>query len=448
LQLLVLFFLAFLFLFASAFLTAVNCSLRSLHFQERSEERLGKYFFYRPIHHYFFPQFLYEGLLSATIFSQTITRFFYALTSLALLIHLTFDSFANRSLFLAGGAFLSFIVFLMLFAEFIPRIVAARYPEKVLKFCGPIASFFMLLAFPITFIILKLSKSHYPAIAFEEPLTQTKREIIEIIQRTRVSPELNTHEKKLIAYALRFKDRIAREVMVPRVDVFSLCAETSIKEAAKLIKEQGYSRIPVYRNSVDNIVGVLMYKDILSEYMKFEAGGGDKAVLEAPIEQIQKNVLYTPETQKISNLLLEFRKEQVHLAIVVDEYGGTEGIVTIEDILEEIVGEIEDEYDEEEELCFPQSDGTWIVDARMSILDVEQQLGIIIPQEGDYDTVGGYIFHCAGSIPSKGYVIHQEEFEMEILRSDERRVERVRVKSLPFSHGTEKGKLSEEGPEF
>ena len=135
---------------------------------------------------------------------------------------------------------------------------------------------------------------------------------------------------------LRFKDRIAREVMVPRVDVFSLSAETPIKEAAKLIEDEGYSRVPIYRNTVDNIVGVLMYKDILSEYMKYETKDNDSAIIDAPIEKIQKNVLYTPETQKISNLLLEFRKKQVHLAIVVDEYGGTEGIVTIEDILEEL----------------------------------------------------------------------------------------------------------------
>ncbi|MFQ5729960.1 MAG: hemolysin family protein, partial [Waddliaceae bacterium] len=265
-------------------------------------------------------------------------------------------------------------------------------------------------------------------ISFEEPLTQTKREIIDIIQKTKLRPELNLHEKKLIESVLRFKDRIAREVMVPRVDVFSLSAETPIHEAVKLIDEEGYSRIPIYKNTVDNIVGVLMYKDVLNKFMEYREKDNDPSILGAPIETIQKSVLYTPETKKISNLLLEFKKKQVHLAIVVDEYGGTEGIVTIEDILEEIVGEIEDEYDEEEELYFAQHNGSWIVDARMSILDAEQQLGIIIPQEGEYDTIGGYIFHRAGSIPSKGFVIHQEEFEMEILRSDERRVERVRIK--------------------
>ena len=217
---------------------------------------------------------------------------------------------------------------------------------------------------------------------------------------------------------------------MPRVDVFSLSSDTSIKEAAKILENEGYSRTPVYTDTVDNIVGVLMYKDILSKNQEFEEKGNDNSIIEAPIETIQKNVLYTPETKKISQLLQEFRKKQVHLAIVVDEYGGTEGIVTIEDILEEIVGDIADEYDEEEALFFPQPDGSWIVDPRMSILDAEEQLGLTIPQEGEYDSIGGYIYHCAGSIPTKGFIIHRDEFEIEILRSNDRTIEKVRIKPL------------------
>jgi CBS domain containing-hemolysin-like protein len=218
--------------------------------------------------------------------------------------------------------------------------------------------------------------------------------------------------------------------MVPRVDVFSLSADTSIGEAAKLLQAEGYSRIPVYRNNVDNIIGVLMYKDILNKYMEFEIRNKDSKILETSIETIIKNVLYTPETKKISSLLQEFRKKQVHLAIVVDEYGGTEGIVTIEDILEEIVGEIADEYDEKEALFIPQPDGGWLVDARMNILDVEDSLGIEIPQTGDYDTIGGYIFHRTGSIPLKGTIIHHETFDLEIVRSNDRSVEQVRIKPI------------------
>lgn len=431
-RLLLLLSLSLLFLLATGLFTAINGALRRLHLQEPFEAA-AKYFFYRPFHLYFFPEFEYEGLLVATLSTQSITRFFFAVFSFLFLWDTGLFQAQPSGVLTFLGIFLTFAILLTLsftFADYIPRIIGAHYPQASLQTSTPFCSIFMIAAFPITYLCLKLSPTLYHSISFEEPLTQTKREILEIIQRSRVKPELNLNEKKLIESVLKFKDRIAREIMVPRVDVFSLSADTPIREAVKLVQREGYSRIPVYRNTVDNIVGVLMYKDVLNKYIEYESKGGDSSVLDAPIETIQKGILYTPETKKISNLLLEFKKKQVHLAIVVDEYGGTEGIVSIEDILEEIVGEIEDEYDEEEEMFFSQMDGSWVVDGRMSILDVEQQLGIKIPQEGDYDTLGGYIFHCAGSIPPQGFVIHQDEFQIEILRSDERRVEKVRIKPI------------------
>jgi CBS domain containing-hemolysin-like protein len=213
--------------------------------------------------------------------------------------------------------------------------------------------------------------------------------------------------------------------------MFGLEAGTTIREAAKLLEEEGFSRVPVYEDNIDNIVGVLMYKDVLGKYMEYEAKNNDPTVLEAPISSIQKTPLYTPETKKISDLLQEFKKKHTHLAIVVDEYGGTEGIITIEDILEDIVGEIADEYDVEEEFFTSLPNGTWIVDPRISILDAEEQLGIVIPQEGDYDTLGGYIFHCAGEIPARGFKIQSNEFELEVLKSNDRMVQKVRIRPLP-----------------
>lgn len=335
-------------------------------------------------------------------------------------------------MFWIGLSFIAFLLFSFVIAEYLPRILGLRQPEKVLRFGTPLSSIFMFLAFPITFLFLKISQSFSRTIYFDhlhEPEAQAKQEIIDIIQEAVLSPGINRHDKKLIESVLSFRDRIAREVMVPRVNVFSLPAETSIKEAADLIAAEGYSRTPIYQDTIDEITGVLMYKDILTKFRESEEKK-DPAILEAPIETIQKGVLYTPETKKISVLLQEFRKKQVHLAIVVDEYGGTEGIVTIEDILEEIVGDIADEYDEEKLLFAAQPDGSWVVDARMSILDTEEALGIDIPEEGDYDTIGGYVFHCAGAIPSRGFVIHQDEFELEVLDSNERVVEKVRIKPM------------------
>ena len=192
---------------------------------------------------------------------------------------------------------------------------------------------------------------------------------------------------------------MAREVMVPRVDMFSLSASTSIKEAAKLLENEGYSRIPVYQNTVDNIVGVLMYKDLLNKFQEYEAKGNDKSILNAPIEILLKEILYTPRNKETLQPFTRIPQKTSPFSHRGRRIWGTEGIVTIEDILEEIVGEIADEYDEEEALYIPQSDGSWIVDPRMSILDVEEQLGLVIPEEGEYDTLGGYIFHCAARSP-------------------------------------------------
>ncbi|ADI38396.1 Hemolysin C [Waddlia chondrophila 2032/99] len=419
-------FLAVIFLAATAILSALSGALRKLHLQDPNYELSSRRFFYRPIHHYFFPEHEFEGMLTAVLSAQNTTRFLYTASALFFLSNASADHFFTKGNILL---LIGFIAALFIIGEFLPRLLGSAFPEKIVRFCAPLSSFVMALSFPITYFGLKLARKHFQSISFEEPLTKTKRELIEIIQQSHVSSDLDSSEKMLIQSTLKFKDRIAREVMVPRVDVFSLPADTTIREAARLSKEEGYSRIPLYRNNVDQIVGVLMYKDILHTFMEYADKENSAAILEQPVESIQKNVLYTPETKKISHLLHEFKKKQVHLAIVVDEYGGTEGIVTIEDILEEIVGEIEDEYDEEEEMIFPQADGSWIVDARMSILDFKQESGIEIPQDGEYDTLGGYIFHCAGSIPSKGFLIHHENFEMEILRSDERKVERVRIRS-------------------
>lgn len=327
--------------------------------------------------------------------------------------------------------FISFLFILLAFllGDFIPRILGTRYPRQSVMVCGSIASIFLLAAFPVVYMFLKAFMGISQMLYFEglqEAEAKVRQEIFNIIQEAKLTPGLDPHDKKLIESVVTFRDRIAREVMVPRVDLFCLVADTSIRDAANQLEAEGFSRIPVYKQTVDNIIGVLMYKDLLTKYREFEQSGNAK-ILEAPIEGIIKNVLYTPETKKISNLLQEFRKSKVHLAIVVDEYGGTEGIVTIEDILEEIVGEIADEYDVDEAMYTQLPDGSWRLDARMNILDVEELLGIKIPQEGEYDTVGGYIFHSTGSIPSKGVVIHHDTFDLEILSSNDRSVDEVRI---------------------
>jgi CBS domain containing-hemolysin-like protein len=416
-----LFFLASLF-FTATFITAiVGASLRRLH-QHNAHDRLnklGNLFFYRPFHLWLFPKRELEGLFFVSICAQTLFRFLFV-ASVTLLI---FQSSVDYK----GFLLLFSVVVLFVLGDFLPRTLGALYPDDSLRFLTPFASLFFFVAFPLSYPFLKipplLKRTGMFAQFLEGPQTNAEREILQVVRDEHIT-EVNPFEKKLIGSVLRFGSRVVREVMVPRVDVFSLNEEMSTKQALDLMVEEGYSRIPVYQNTVDNIVGVLMYKDLMNMLVDDEK----QEILNQPISMFQKSVIYTPETKKISSLLQEFRKKQVHLAIVVDEYGGTEGIVTIEDILEEIVGEIADEYDIEEEMFLELPDGSYIVDARFSILDAEQQLDLKIPQAAEYDTIGGYIFHRAGSIPSRGFVIHHDEFELEILRSNERCVEKVRIR--------------------
>lgn len=425
-------------------LTAVNTAFRHLQRKESKKQLdlAGRLFFYRYLSRLFFPKHEYEDLYFASIFSQNAARFCYTILSLLFLGQLdlvmwTFNPQNQNYAFsfnwpLGVLALIGLFFLLFLVGDSFGRIMGNRYPESSIKIAAPIVSCFMIVLFPLTFIFLKFFHRLPRTVYFDpthEPTQEAKQEIIEIIEESNLNTHLDPHDKKLIESVMDFKDRIAREIMVPRVSIFSLPHDTTIEQAATLIYKEGYSRTPVYQDTLDNIIGVLMYKDVLAKYME-HVSKGDKTILQSPISDLVKSVLYTPETKKISHLLQEFRKQQVHLAIIVDEYGGTEGIVTIEDILEEIVGDIADEYDEEEALFIPLPEGGWLIDARMSILDIEEQFGVEIPQDGDYDTIGGYVFHETGMIPAKGFTIRKPGFELEVVRSNDRRVEKLRINSL------------------
>jgi len=407
-------------------LTSMASSCRKLRKNEalKQLQSIGKLFYYGYLHKIFFPKQDLETYLFSAVCAQNICRFLYALFALFWLIS---SDFFSMNLQIWVGSIL-FIIFLIAFGDLFSRWFGVKYPISVLKTLAPIASFFLILAFPFSYAFLKLFRYPIQNVYFDyETESQAKRDLIEIIQDTEIEPSLEPIDRKVIESMVKFHHRIAREVMVPRVDVYALPDNTTIKEAARLLDVEGFSRIPVYKNNVDNIVGLLMYKDVVHKFLEYEQEGNNPSVLEAPIETISKEVFYTPETKKISHLLQEFKTKQTHMAVVVDEYGGTEGIITIEDLLEEIVGDIADEYDQEEELFKAQPDGSWVIDARMNIDDIESELNFKIPQEGDYDTLGGYLFHRTGRIPPKGFIIYLDDCEIQVLHSDERSVDKVKI---------------------
>ena len=436
LSLVVLFAILIIGLFS---LIAVNTAFRRLQRKESKKQldKIGNLFFYRHFSRIFFQKQEYENFHIANLFAQNLLRFFYTLLSLVAISHFQpiKEQDNNTIAYIVKldwpyGVLLLVVFFLILFlfCDYLARVIGTKYSLQTTKVCAPIVSFFLILFFPLLYIFLKFLNffPHIYADPSHEPSQEAREELLEIIEEFSLNNKLDPHDKKLIESVMEFKDRIAREVMVPRVDIFSLPHDTTIEEAAKFLYQEGYSRTPVYKDTLDNIIGVLMYKDVLAKYMEY-VQKDESSILQTPIFTLVKNVLYTPETKKISHLLQEFRKRQVHLAIIVDEYGGTEGIVTIEDILEEIVGEIADEYDETEALFLPLAEGGWLIDARMNILDIEEYIGIALPQDGDYDTIGGYVFHETGMIPPKGFIIQKPNFELEVIRSNNRRVEKLRI---------------------
>ncbi|MGH2751048.1 MAG: hemolysin family protein [Actinomycetota bacterium] len=233
--------------------------------------------------------------------------------------------------------------------------------------------------------------------------------------------DVEVEERELIHSVFEFNDTIVREVMVPRPDMVVLEAGATLGQALETITEAGFSRIPIYEGDTDNIVGVLYAKDLLKK------SSADQSIKAA---SVARPPLFVPEQKKLADLLREMQQHHVHMAIVVDEYGGTAGLVTIEDLVEEIVGEIVDEYDQEEPLVEPLSDGAIRVDGKMPIDEVNELLGIELPDD-DWDTVGGLVYELTGRVPFPGETVRyaSTEFQTELVTG--RRIQKVVIRRVP-----------------
>ena len=249
---------------------------------------------------------------------------------------------------------------------------------------------------------------------------------------------IDDEERLLLANILELKDRTIHDVMVPRADIISVESETNLSNVIELITLEGHSRIPVFRGSLDDAIGMIHIKDVLAWH------GRDS---EFSLRDIVRKVLFVPPSMQVLELLLEMRAARCHMALVVDEYGGIDGLVTIEDLVEEIVGEIEDEHDRTEEpIMVDGPNGTLIADARVTIETLEERLGALLSEEEreDSDTLGGLVFSLAGRVPVRGELIsHSSGLEFEILDADPRRIKRLRLRELDKILNSELGQGQE-----
>lgn len=246
----------------------------------------------------------------------------------------------------------------------------------------------------------------------------TEAEIQELMDAGEEEGLINEEENEMIRSIFALGDTVVREIMVPRTDMACVSAEAGVKEVLAGIIACGHSRIPVYEGTIDNVIGLIYAKDLLKYWGTREE--------DITLRKIIRTPYFIPESKNLEELLHEFKKKRVHIAIVIDEYGGTSGLVTIEDLLEQIVGDIQDEYDIEEEWLVEEPGGSVLVDARLSIEELEEYFAIQVERD-KFDTVGGLIFHLTGRIPESGEVVEYETIRMTVVAADERRIIRVRI---------------------
>jgi putative hemolysin len=223
--------------------------------------------------------------------------------------------------------------------------------------------------------------------------------------------------RELLQSIVDFTETVAREVMTPRPDIVAVQVDTSLADLRVLFREEQYSRMPVYRDSFDNILGIVYVKDMVA--LPPDAT--------PPLTTLMRSAYFVPESKRASELLKEMQRRQLHMAIVVDEYGGTAGLVTVEDLLEEIVGEIRDEYDVESETVTDEGGGTFVFSGKVSVDEVHERLGVEIEREG-FETVGGFLLSHLGRMPYVGETLEMDELAFEVLEVERRRISKVRVR--------------------
>lgn len=246
-----------------------------------------------------------------------------------------------------------------------------------------------------------------------------EKEIQQLIDEGEQRGLISEDEGEMIQGIFSFRDTIAREIMVPRTDALFARAETSVSEIIHLIMQSGHSRIPIYQDNIDNVIGTLHAKDLL-EYWGRE---------DFSISGIARAPYFIPETKKISEVLKDLRDNKSHMAIVIDEYGGTAGILTLEDIIEEIIGEVMDEYDADDKQIVEFDDGSISVHARLDVEELEDYLDVVLP-EGKFESVGGFVINLLGRVPAVNERIVYNELEMTIEAANSRKIEKIRIRKL------------------
>ena len=319
-------------------------------------------------------------------------------------------------------------IVVLIFGEVTPKSLAKEMPETIATAVAPVLSLLMLVLTPLTWLFTQWKRLLNHFVHSSESDTITEGELMTMVSEAENDGELTDRESELIRSAIEFDDVEVEEILTPRVDVVAVADDISLEELAQTFAESGYSRLPVYHGTIDNIIGVVHEKDFYIARLK-------KAT---KIDDLVAPTLYTTGSTQISQLLRTLREQHHHMAVVVDEYGGTEGIITLEDILEELVGEIWDEHDEVTEDFRKQSDGSWLVSGSASVDDLYEELDLPEEEDIDSNTVNGLVQEKTCHLPKVGDRFTLGEYDGVVTRTAKRRVTEVRLTPAAPAEDAEK----------
>jgi CBS domain containing-hemolysin-like protein len=316
----------------------------------------------------------------------------------------------------------------LIFGEAVPKYAAIYYPQEfTYAFSIPLKIFAVITA-PLVWVInggTWLILAPLGIKVESEADTHTEEELRLLLAESAQSGEVGAIQKtehELIEKVFKFDERVVRQIMVPRPQMAAMDVETSLEQALEMVSKEGYSRIPIFSGTKDNIVGILHAKELLKRVLEKQP---------VTISQIMRPALFVPETKKIGSLLRELQSKRSHMAIVVDEFGVASGLITLEDIVEELVGEIQDEYDDERPVVEKRKEGDFIVNAHASILDVNASLPAPLPESSDYSTVAGLLNILFGGIPEVGQSCEDGRYSFKILKTSRGSVDSVLLKLRP-----------------
>ena len=368
----------------------------------------------------------YDNLLSTILVGNNIVNL--SASSLATV-------FFTEGLRLQNGAVISTAVItivVLIFGEVSPKSLAKEYPESFAMFSAPIMRILMVILTPVNFLFSLLKKLLSMVFHKEGDSGITEEELVTMVDQAEIEGGLDQHESKLIRSAIEFNDMEVDEIVTPRVDIVAVEDTDSMDDIAQAFAESGYSRLPVYHEDIDDIIGVIHEKDFHAARYR---GQTDVKAITGPM-------LYTTGNTKISELLRILQREKAHMVIVVDEYGGTEGLVTLEDIVEELVGEIWDEHDEVIEEFKKQEDGSYLISCSADLTDLFDLFSI--KGECDANTISGWVMEQIGRIPEEGDHFTSDGLDVTVTKVDHRRVLEIRVEVLPQPEDEKKEKANDQ----